>query len=222
MATGEKWPRWAQGFVTPQEAEEIQQAVAACEEQTCGEVVPMIVRRSSVVGHVPWVITLLLLVAVLVFEIPQTSFFSQGSSAWLGFLLSALCFLLSVPLSHWGRLQRLLTPKGDQTFQVEERALLEFYSSGIPATKGRTGVLIFISLMERKAVILADEAIAQKLHKETWSQICQDLVIAIKENRTSQGLITAIQRSGELLAHHFPHGPEENINELSNQLILKE
>ncbi len=222
MATGKNWPQWIHGFITPEEGERISAAVAQIETRTSGEVVPMIVRRSSAIGHVPWLLTLILLVIILVFEVPHWDFFAEMNATWLLFLLSALCFLISIPLSRWKWVQRLLVPRADQSFQVEERALIEFYASGVTGTKAKTGILIFISLMERKAVILADQAISDRLPKETWAQICQSMVELIRQDKTAEALLHAIERSGELLAEHFPHGPGENINELSNLLILKE
>jgi len=215
------WPRWAKGFVTPDEAHKISETVAKMEMKTAGEIVPIIVQRSSMIGHIPYLLTLIFLVVLLVFEVPHLEFFSELNTAWLLFLISGLCFFLSIPLARLTWVQRLLIPQSDQTFEVEERALLEFYQARIHSTRGKTGILIFLSLMERKAVVLADEAISKKLPRETWAQICLDLVEGIKMGRTVEGMNHAIQRSGELLAQHFPHGPE-NDNELSNHLILKE
>ncbi|MEZ0393156.1 MAG: TPM domain-containing protein [Pseudobdellovibrionaceae bacterium] len=221
MEAGKKWPTWAESFISEEEAQKVSEAVTKIETKTSGEVVPMIVQRSSMTGHLPYMITLIFLVVLLVFEVPHMDFFVAWNATWLLFLVSALCLLVSFPISrlHW--VQRLLIPKKDQSFEVEERALLEFYQSGIPGTRERTGVLIFVSLMERKAVVLADESITKKLPQETWAQICQDMVEGIKKGKTAEGLVQAIQRSGELLAQHFPHG-SENDNELSNHLILKE
>lgn len=216
-----QWPSWAKGFVTPEEAQKISETVAKVETKTAGEIVPMIVHRSSVIGHIPMLLTLAFLVTLLVFEVPHMNFFSGLSRAWLLFLISGLCFGISIPLSRLAWVQRLMVSQADQIFEVEERALLEFYQAGISSTRGQTGILIFLSLMERKAVVLADEAISKKLPQEVWSQICKDLVECIKKGKTAEGLNQAVLRSGELLAQHFPHGPQ-NDNELSNHLILKE
>ncbi len=219
----ESLPRatWAEKFMTSEEIQAVSAAVEKAEALTSGEIVPMIVRRSSTTAHVPWMITLVLLLIFLVFEIPDAQFLGRTHSHWLLLVLAGVSFLLSYPLSRLLWIQRLLVPQSDQIFQVEARALLEFYQSKTNQTKDHTGVLIFISLMERKAVILADEGIAQKLPAETWGEICQNLVKSIGHGRPSDGLIQSIQRSGELLARHF--APKSNTeNELSNQLILKE
>ena len=146
---------------------------------------------------------------------------AEASFSWILFAVAAASYLLSIPLAKTVWMQRLFVPITDQAFQVEARALLEFYQSKTNQTKEHTGVLLFLSLMERKAVILADEGIAKKLPPETWSKICQELVQGIGSGKTADVLITAIERSGELLAKHFPP-TAINQHELSNQLILKE
>lgn len=220
VEAGNQVPGWARGFMSDQEALKIKEAITRVETKTQGEVVSMIVERSSMIGHIPYLLTLIFLVILLVFEVPHLEFFATWNAGWLLLLISALCYLISIPMSRWAWVQRFLIPRADQEFEVEERALLEFYQAGITSTKGRTGILIFISLMERKAVILADEAISKKLPQEIWAQLCQDLVEAIKKGKTADGMIKTIQRSGELLIQHFPAG-SENHNELSNHLILK-
>jgi putative membrane protein len=221
VAAGKQWPKWAKNFITPDEAHRVSEAVAQVETKTRGEIVPIIVHSSSSVGHVSWSLTFVLLVSLLVFEVPHFQFFHQWNATWLMFLIAGLCFGVARILSRFDWVQRLLVPQSDQVFQVEERALLEFYQAGVTGTQERTGILLFISLMERKAVVLADHAISERLPKETWEEICRGMIEGIRKGQTAESLIQAIHRSGELLAEHFPHR-QENENELSNQLILKE
>ncbi len=188
------WPKWAQNFVTPEEAKQISEAVAEAEKKTQGEIVPIIVRRSSTIGHVPYLLTLCLFILLFAFEIPQSQRIGH-TGEWILFAVAALVFILSFPLSRLTWIQRIFVPQGDQAFQVEARALLEFYQAEISKTQGRTGILLFLSLMERKAVVLADEAISQKLPKETWVQICQEMVGGIGKGQTAEGIIKAVHRS---------------------------
>ncbi len=219
MAAGNQ--KWAHNFITEDQAKAVSVAVAKAEVKTSGEIVPVIVKRSSTIGHVPFLLTLVILVTLLVFEVPHLSFFVDYNLHWVMFFISLACFLISMPLSKLKIVQRLLVPQGDQAFQVEERALLEFYQTGIVNTKARTGILLFLSLMERKAVVLADESIAKQLPAETWKQICDLMVDGIKSGDTGAGLIRAIEKCGEILATHFPSN-EQNPNELEDNLIIKE
>jgi putative membrane protein len=213
--------KWSERLLQSGDAEKVSQAITKAEAATSGEIVPMIVRRSSTTGHVPFMLTLVILVSLLAFEVPQHSWFARYGLTWSLFFVSLFCFLISIPLSKIVLIQRLMVPQGDQIFQVEERALLEFYKTGIVDTKARTGILLFLSIMEKKAVVLADESIAKKLPPETWKQICDEMIHGIQLGKTADGLVTAIEKCGQILARHFPP-TAENPNELKDHLIIKE
>ncbi len=212
--------KWARSLIKEGDPLKVSAAVAKVETQTSGEIVPIIVRRSSTIGHVPFLLTLILLVAILVFEVPQMPIFARYNLSWILFFVALFCFLVSIPLSKFIWVQRMLVSQADQKFQVEERALLEFYQTGIVNTKARTGILLFLSVMERKAVVLADEAISQKLPPETWNEICQIMVDGVRKGDTATGLVKAIEACGQVLAQHFP-AQELNPNELKDHLIIK-
>lgn len=216
-----KFPSWAATILKPTDLEKISEAVKRAEHKTSGEIVPMIVHRSSVIGHVPLMFSLVFLVLILVFEIPQLDVFEELNAYWLLFFVGIGSFTLGQVLSRSLWMQRMFVPVKDQHIQVQERALIEFYQQGIGKTAEKTGILLFISVMERKAVVLADEGIARRLPQESWQHICASLVEGIKCEQTCEAMVSAIHKSGELLAQHFP-ARAENKDELSNQLILKE
>jgi putative membrane protein len=213
--------KWARCFIKPGDAEKVAEMVAQAEKTTAGEIVPIIVRRSSTIGYLPYLLTLMMLVVLFIFEVPQNLMLASWNLHLVLFLMVVICFLLSNVLARSIWVQRLMVPKSDQTFQVEARALLEFYQTGIVNTKARTGILLFLSVMERKAVVLADEAIAQKLPPETWQKICQEMVEGIRSGSVAEGLGQAITHCGKILAQHFPP-LAENSNELKDLLIIKE
>jgi putative membrane protein len=214
-------PLWARDILHERDLAKISEAVREAELRTEGEIVPMVVRRSSVFSSLPLMLTLIMLVLILVLEVPQGEFFAEFNAYWVLFFLAAFCYGVSLLLCRWQILQRLFVPMTDQIFQVEMRAQLEFYLQGLNRTRARTGILLFVSLMERRAVVLADQAIAEKLPRETWDHVCHLILNGIKKGQTGEGFANAIRKCGEYLTQHFP-ATENNPNELSNQLILKE
>ena len=111
----------------PDGAERIEAAIQLAESRTSGEIVPVLVRRSSTVGHVPMLVFLLLLVGLLLFDLPHFLALWGGPHwAWLG-----TCWLgaavLAMGLARLDWVQRLSTPRLDQRQQVEMRAEVEFY-----------------------------------------------------------------------------------------------
>jgi putative membrane protein len=85
-------------------------------------------------------------------------------------------------------------------------------------THGRTGILIYLSMRERRAQIIADEAIASKVAPETWGEAMAALLAHIKEGRHADGMIAAVEKVGAVLAEHFPRA-EDDQNELPDRLI---
>jgi putative membrane protein len=101
------------------------------------------------------------------------------------------------------------------------RAFSEFCHQQISNTNKHTGIFIFVSLMERQVVVLADWGIASKLPETTWNEVVQLIISKIKIGKPTEGLISGIHRCGEILSQHFPPNGH-NKNELSNRLIIKE
>ncbi|MEZ4870690.1 MAG: hypothetical protein R2827_00300 [Bdellovibrionales bacterium] len=64
--------------------------------------------------------------------------------------------------------------------------------------------LVFVSIMERQAVVLGDEPTSSKLPPEKWSEVIQTLIQGIKKKKISAGFVDAIAMSGSLLQAHFP------------------
>lgn len=225
------YPKWIQNFLSDQDIDSIVSVVKHAEAKTTGEIVPIIVRRSSSINHLPILITGTLLLSFLLLnglnflDYEFKLYFSNqlavfGSYLALG-LIALLFYFLSLKLSQIKSVQRFFISKAEQDARVNERALLEFYLNHVTKTEFKTGILIFISLMERQTVVLGDEAISQKISKETWQEIVDLIIASIKEDKTAVGLKKAIIRCGEILAQHFP-SQTKNPNELENHLIIKE
>ena len=149
-----KLPNWICKRIDEAGVERVRAAVHKAELSTSAEIVPMIVRRSSAIAHVPTSLFLFLsLVWMCVFPfvaVYVSDFFASyailaTANELFGFLLAAV---LSAMLGHLSFFQRIFVPKIDQVAQVDDRAELEFFESNIKKTDGSTGILIFVSLLE--------------------------------------------------------------------------
>ncbi len=214
-------PDWARQGIDDAGFERVERAIAEAESRTSGEIVPILVRRSSTVGHVPLLTFTLLLVSSYVADLPDHLIVFGGShGAWLAACWFAAA-LLALGFARFDRVQRLLTPKPDQIQQVNQRAELEFYELGVRHTRGQTGVLLFVSLMERRAVVLADRAIAERLDPDVWQELVDLMIAGVKRGDLTDGIVRAIERCGELLAPHFPI-EHDDTNELRDHLVVKD
>ena len=88
-------------------------------------------------------------------------------------------------------------------------------------TRDATGILLFVSLMEHRAVVLADKAIDERVPNDTWEEVNRLIVQGIKRGHVGLGLATAVTRCGEILASEFPI-TNDKINELHDTLVIKE
>ena len=94
----------------------------------------------------------------------------------------------------------------------------QFFAQGLHQTENRTGVLIFASVAERYAEIVADTGINSKVTPAIWDNAINTLVNEIRNGRPGDGFVAAIEQCGAVLAQHFPPGALKR-DELPNQLV---
>ncbi|MCH7867197.1 MAG: TPM domain-containing protein [Myxococcales bacterium] len=217
----EKLPDWATRTLGKNGHDRIEEAIARAESQTSGEIVPLLVRRSSTVGHVPMLAMSLLMLSAFMLDLPAWLSEWRGSEPiWIVVLLLAAA-ALGYGLSRLDAVDRLLTPRPDQMRQVDLRAQIEFYELGMSQTDARTGVLLMVSLMEHRAVVLADHGISEKLDATIWQEVVDLMIDGVKGGDLAGGMCAAIERCGALLAPHFPIAADD-ANELRDHLVVKE
>jgi putative membrane protein len=85
-------------------------------------------------------------------------------------------------------------------------------------TLSKTGVLLYLSLAEHRAEIVADAAIHSKAPQEAWGEAMAALIEAMRDNRPGDGVAAAVERIGAVLATHFPYSGTDP-NELPDRLI---
>ena len=135
----------------------------------------------------------------------------------VSFGLVALAFLAAnIPF-----VDRLVIPRHVQKERVYNRAIRHFVESGVYATAERTGILIFVSVLEHEVRIVADEGISKKIVQSKWDEIAASLALGIRDRKTEEALVAAIASCGELLAEHFP-ARADNPNELPDGLVILE
>jgi putative membrane protein len=212
---------WISKHLSDADFSEIERAIAGAEAKTSGEVVPMIVRRSVSLRTAPYIAIMTgLAIMFVVGLLLHFDFAKTQHLVWLVVgVVATLALAVATPFVV--PLQRFFTLDADEAEAAFQRAQLEFFQTGIPATAGRTGVLIFVSLFERRAFILGDEAITKRLDKDVWVQITQDMVNRLKKGDYKGGFIGAIEAVGAKLAKEFPRAANDR-NELHDHLVIKE
>ena len=133
-------------------------------------------------------------------------------------VFAALKFTVWLLILKWMPLRLALTPGATKHRRVRRRAVSIFKAAAERRTAGRTGILIYLSMAERRAEIIGDEAITKVTTPETWGEAMTALLMDVKEGRVADGIVAAVERVGVVLAEHFPRTADD-INEIPDKLI---
>jgi putative membrane protein len=214
--------RWARRTVNAEEAKKIHAAVREAEKSCGAEFVPVIVRRSSAVGHIGLTIGLILLLGRYFFRfaVPQ-----GADAAWLPWFYplaeAVIAGALGWFFSTFSFVQRLFVPRLDRHQGVDRRSRLEFYKHHVESSVSGHAVLLFLSLMERQAVVLCGPAIAKKIPAKDWQGIVKVMTAGASNGRLAEGMAEAIAKSAELVRKHVPK-KRRGKGALPDRLIVKE
>lgn len=212
-------PAWLRTYLSLEGASRIERAVSDAEAKTSGEIVPMLVYRSTVSSNSDILGALLALLLALCIKhiLVLTMGWAGHDLLWaIGFVIAGMSGYM---LARLPAVERLLIPRKDQKLETERRAMLAFYEAGLSATEGRTGILLFVSFFERQAVVLADQGIARHCKPEDFQELIHDLVHGAKEHKLVEGFEKAIARCQGILTPHFPPAAS-NPNELKDYLRI--
>ncbi len=207
----------AENFFTPAEQEQIRLAIATAEKTTSGEIATMEVARSDsyqeavTLGAVLAAAMAALLVAIA----------SQHITIWSYIPLTVILFFPAhLLIKLMPSLQRSFIAGSRLNEAVKARAVRAFLEKGLYRTRDETGILVFISLFERKVWILGDRGINARIPAESWQQLVQILTAGIRNGQACEALCSVIGKCGEELSRHFPK-ESDDINELQDEVLLE-
>jgi putative membrane protein len=215
------------------EHDRVSAAVTAAESGTDGEIVTVVARRSDeyhdVAAH--WAVMKMIgVLAVLaawpgiavwvysLFAGPWAEAPSDRAILTIALIAATCAFLLTYLAFRWRRLRLFFTPPATKARRVRRRALDLFRTAAEARTRGKTGVLIYLSLDEHRAELIADAAIHAKVEQETWGEAMAALIAGVKAGRAGDGMADAVAQVGAVLAAHFPRSADDT-NELPDRLI---
>lgn len=211
----------------------VAEAVTAAESATSGEIVTVLAERSDGYTDVAllWAIGAAF-TAMSVFAAFPRPFLDVWDAAFGGWghewttgelasmviALGLIKFLGVMLVQQWQPLKFALIPAPTKTARVHAQAVRQFKVGAERRTTGRTGVMIYLSMREHRAEIVADESIASKVPAEVWGEAMADMLSHIRKGAIAEGLAAGIRDVGFVLAAHFPRGSEDE-NELPDRLI---
>jgi putative membrane protein len=200
---------------------QISAAVKEAETRTSGEIVPYVVEQSDGYDEATWKAGFMFGFVVVTALVSIESF----TTVWLPLDFAEMA-LISLLLGGGGMLlarfvapvRRLLVGATVMEKRVSQRAAEAFIAEEVFDTRERTGILIFLSLLERRVLVLGDSGINAKVDQSQWDGIVQLIVSSIRERKPAEGLIAAIKKCGALLQQEGVERQADDTNEIPNYL----
>ena len=200
--------------ISAQDRERISDAVRAAEEKSSGEIVCVLAQTSSDATALP-----VLVAAIAALTLPWLLVAFTAMTVQRILSLQIAVFLVLVVFLCLPRIRVALMPRTARRAIAYRAAMEQFTIRGISRKKDRCGILIFVSLAERYARIIADDSIAARVPQSEWQAAIDALVAHIREDRITDGFIAAIKLCGDELARHFPR-TEAKREELPDRIYL--
>ena len=220
-------------YLSRQDAAIVTAAVTTAEEMTSGEIVTVLAGQSDGYSDIAlgWA-AVAAFTAMSVFAVWPAFFlgmidalmggwghvWTHGEIISLTIALGLIKFLVVWLIQLWQPLKFLLIPGPVKTARVHARAISHFKVGAERRTHGRTGIMIYLSMREHRAEIVADQPIAIRVPAEVWGEAMADMLGEIRQGRIAQGMAAGIRDVGVVLSQHFPRG-DGDVNELPDRLI---
>lgn len=225
-------------YLTPEQHTIVSDAVAKAELNTSGEILTVLADRSDGYTDVALLWSSALAFTVMsvfaAFPAPFLSIWdsivveglmggwghewSTGEIASATIALGLVTFLVTWAVQLWDPIKFAAIPSPVRTSRVHDQAVRHFKVGAEARTMGRTGILIYLSMREHRAEIVADEPIAALVEPEVWGEAMVDMLKEIKAGRIAEGLAVGVRDVGFVLSQHFPRDDSDE-NELPDRLI---
>ena len=200
--------------ISEQDKKRISTAIRSAESKTSGEIVCVLAQSSSDTTALPILLAALVALALPWLLVAFTAMPVHRILVLQVFVFFVLWVFLCLP-----SVRVALMPRAARRAVAHRVAMEQFSIRGIARKKERSGILIFVSLAEHYARIIADEGIAARVPQLEWQEAVDVLVAHTRSGRIADGFITAIEKCGNVLAMNFPRS-ETSRDELPDRIYL--
>jgi uncharacterized membrane protein len=102
-----------------------------------------------------------------------------------------------------------------------DRAAAVFEKLGMHRTAERNGVLIYVSVQDRKFAVIGDAGIHEKVRDAFWEAVRNEMLEQFKQGDIINGIVHGVRKAGTALAEYFPHRGDDR-NELPDEIVFGE
>ncbi len=211
----------SQVLFTPDELQQIRQAVEEAEQSSAGEIVPVFAKQSSFYEAALWrggfIFATATGIVLSLFYLLTDFLLWWPPYLWLlivltGGLLGTILVLLSPAF------RRALLSRTTLEDRVLTQAKDAFYNYNVSMTEQRTGILLYVSFFEHQAVVLADVGITELVPTEAWQEIIAHLTDGLRQGQKVESIGRALAECGRLLETSGVQKAADDDNELPNDV----
>jgi putative membrane protein len=200
--------------ISAEDRKRISDSIHAAEARTSGEIVCVLAQSSVTATALP-----VLLAALGSLALPWLLVSVTAMPVYRILSLQVVAFVILMAIFCWRPVRVALVPRSVRRAVAHRAAMEQFTVRGLARKKERTAVLIFVSLAERYARIIADEGISGRVPQSQWQAAVDALTAHMRDGRIADGFVAAVDLCGNELARNFP--PVEGTrNELPDRVYL--
>jgi putative membrane protein len=200
--------------MSAEDRDRITAAIRAVEARTTGEIVCVLAEQSSDSGALPILLAALAALVTPWLLVGFTDLPVLAILSWQNVVFLAAAVVLCLP-----RVRVALIPRRARREMAFRVATEQFFTRAVSRKDDRSGILIFVSLAEHYARIIADEGIDARVPQSHWQGAVDALIAHAREDRVADGFVAAIEMCGGVLAEHFPKA-EGRPNELPDRIYF--
>lgn len=201
--------------ITREDHQRVADAITAAETKTRAEIVVVIAHSSSSYADY-W----FGLAALLALATPLPLIWFTQLSAQRIYLAELVVFVAALATFFWLPLRVALATRGERRRRAARAANNEFVIRSVSRTRGRNGVLIYVSAAERAVLVLPDVGVADAVDQTAWREAVDRLTQAAHRGALIEGCVAAVETCGAALAKEFPRGPDDPPDERPNELYV--
>ncbi len=187
----------------------ISQAITKAEASTSGEIVVVVAKRSDDYRFMAlmWAALIALSLPLILIYLPRlTGWRLAFAGPEILYVIQLIWFIVLALLLQVPVIRHALVPRSIKALRTRRAAIEQFITQDLHTTKKRTGVLIYVSLAERQAEIVADDGINKKVDQSVWQTAIDALTEQMAKGNAAEGFISAINQCGTAMAAHYPPG----------------
>lgn len=203
-------------FAEESAKQRVKKAVESVEAQSSAEVVVAVRDHSGSYRHADLAGGALLSYAVLLYTLFSPQVFGLPIIA---LLVPASFALGALGVRSWPRLRLALAGRSQVQQAVASAARSTFVELAVASTRDRTGILIYVSLLERRVRVVADRGVKEAAPGASWKSAVGRMegVLAQYEDDAEalDALVRSVSALGPVLSDDLPRRPDDT-NELED------